>query len=62
MEISLEPTNEACPLCGEKKVRQRRVKSGWGGAEIVKYTAPYCDSGCTRQELDAYEREQRGEQ
>ncbi|MFD5103962.1 hypothetical protein [Streptomyces cinereoruber] len=58
MEIYIENTGELCPLCGERKVRQRREQRAWGGTPIVKYTRPYCNSGCTRQELDAYEREQ----
>ncbi|MFJ9645006.1 hypothetical protein [Streptomyces sp. NPDC101206] len=55
MEIYLEPTNEVCPSCGEKKVRQRREKAAWGGEKIVKFTDAYCNSGCTRQQVEAAE-------
>ncbi|MFJ3834451.1 hypothetical protein ACIPY6_02920 [Streptomyces sp. NPDC090054] len=61
MEISLLPTREPCPRCGVNKVQRRREKVGWGGKSMVNISPPYCANGCTRQQLDEFEREQRGE-
>jgi hypothetical protein len=38
-------------------IRRVVVRKAWGGTEIRKPSAPYCGSGCTRQELDAWDRE-----
>jgi hypothetical protein len=61
MAISLIPTNEPCPRCGVNKVQRRRETPTWGSQSIVKISPPFCAAGCTRQQLDEFEREQRGD-
>ncbi|MFI8360719.1 hypothetical protein ACIGD1_11225 [Streptomyces sp. NPDC085612] len=63
MAHSLIPTNEPCRRCGVNQVKRRsELSGGWGNPEpIVRVTKPYCANGCTRQQLDAYDREQAGE-
>jgi hypothetical protein len=38
-------------------IRRVVVARAWGGEEIRKPSAAYCGSGCTRPELDAWDRE-----
>ncbi|MGW6009703.1 hypothetical protein [Streptomyces sp. NPDC055210] len=57
MPVEIEHAPGSCRRCKGPMIRRVTVVPAWGGDEIRKPSAPYCGSSCTRQQLDAWDRE-----